>query len=245
MSRAGRKRKGGKRYPSGGLVPVVKAEDVLRMRTSRQPHRRTLKSDDRLDERAESPLGRLLIKGVIDAECYDAGERYVAIVGQYRAVINTPRATAGSGRGMTCAVDSVETEEMVDRFKAVRVKPRSCFENAEDCACLRRQERYDAAYAAVLGVPAHGYSRALMTGIMLGDAPAQLLAAVARAEAARGYEALPPQDQKAARAVARVAINGEEPTREELVHLVRGLRALARHFGLTGKRAMAHSENAN
>lgn len=241
MSRPGRKRKSGARYPSGELKkPEVKPDD--RIRTSRQPHRRALPDEQRRDERAESPLGRLLLKGVIDAECYDAGERYVAIVGQYRAVINTPRATAGSGRGMICAVDSVETEEMVDRFRAVKVSPKTCFEDADKCACRRRKDRYDAAYAAVLGVPAHVYDRAFLTRMFLGDdAPAELLAAMARAEAARGSELLPLQDQKAARAVARIAVNGEEPTREELVHLVRGLRALARHFGLTGARAMAHS----
>lgn len=242
MSRAGRKRKSGARYAGGArLKPEAKPDD--RIKTSRQPHRRGLPDEQRRDERAESPLGRLLLKGVIDAECYDAGERYVAIVGQYRAVINTPRATAGSGRGMTCAVDSIETEEMVDRFKAVRVKPRSCFQDADTCACLRRQERYDAAYAAVLGVREDAYRRAgLMRMIELGESPpAELLTAMARAQASTGYDALPPQDQKAARAVARIAINGEEPTREDIVHLVRGLRALARHFGLTGTRALAHS----
>jgi hypothetical protein len=55
------------------------------------------------------------------------------VVGKYRAVIETPRATAGSGRGYDCPGDPV------------------CGRRADTaCECARRKERYDAAFAAVL-----------------------------------------------------------------------------------------------
>jgi hypothetical protein len=57
--------KAGRRHPSGQLVRADRKPDD-RIRTSRQPHRRDLKDEDRLSERAESALGRLALRGVID-----------------------------------------------------------------------------------------------------------------------------------------------------------------------------------
>jgi hypothetical protein len=36
---------------------------------------------------------------------YLAGLRYAVVVGEYRAVIETPRAMSGAGRGYTCPAD--------------------------------------------------------------------------------------------------------------------------------------------
>jgi hypothetical protein len=63
---------------------------------------------------------------------YLAGLRYAVVVGKYRAVIETPRAMSGAGRGYTCPAD-----------------PR-CGRDGTRCECAERKERYDAAFAAVL-----------------------------------------------------------------------------------------------
>jgi hypothetical protein len=99
--------------------------------------------------------------------------RYAVVVGQYRAVIETPRATAGAGRGYDCPGD-----------------PKCGRDAAVPCECRRRKGRYDAAFAAVIEA-----------------------------------------GQRAARAVARVAVHGEPCPRGALPDLKRGLDALAKHFG--------------
>jgi hypothetical protein len=147
--------------------------------------------DARLDQRAESPLGRLNLRDVITDAQHDAGVRYAAVVGAYRAVIEAPSGTSGSGRGFGCLADSPGGE-------------RACTFDPEACGCLARKTRYDRAYEAVAAV-----------------------------------------GQRAARAVARVAVWREEPTRQDLVYLKVGLTALAWHFGLTGQGRRAHSGNTN
>lgn len=185
--RAGRKRKAGKRHPGGQLV---KPQIDLKTRTSRQPHRRVLKDELRTDERAASALGRLMLRDVIDNDQYDAGERYAFVVGEFRATINAPRATAGSGRGFECL--------------ARVIKDLASCGDADNCACLRRRRRYEDAFEAL-----HDAGRAALM------------------------------------AVNRVAVQGTEPTPEELVYLVVGLRALARHFGLTTAPRRRDYQNAN
>lgn len=191
------------------------------MRTSRQPHRRLVRDDDRLSEKAESPLGRLVLKRLISEEQYQAGVLYAVDVGAYRAVIEGPRGTAGADRkGPGC--------EGGCAFM------RKYFGDLVDCACENRKTRYDAAYAAVLGVSRRAFELA-------GEgSSAELALAIARAAGAK-VQPLPRQDIRGARAVARVAIHGQEPAAEELVHLVRGLGNLARHYGLTSRRPLRHS----
>jgi hypothetical protein len=185
--RPGRKRKSGKRHPSGRLAEV---RPDLQTRTSRQPHRRKVPDGDRLDQRAESALGRLNLRKdregnpLITNEQRVAGDLYARAVGAYRSVIEAPSGTAGSGRGSSC----------VEYWKAG-----ACREDPDNCSCLRAKARYDRAYEAVL------------------DA-----------------------GQRAAKTVARVAVQGEEPQREDLVYLVLGLNVLARHFGLTAARKREH-----
>jgi hypothetical protein len=102
------------------------------VRTSRQPHRRGLKQDDRLSDRAESLLGRLNLNGLISNAQYIAGDQYGMIIGQYRSIIGAPRGTAGAGRGSDCAIGTG-------------------FECPDDeCACARTTARYNNAFAALM-----------------------------------------------------------------------------------------------
>jgi hypothetical protein len=187
MARRGRKRKIGLRHPGGGLV---REPFDLRGLSGLQPHRVWLPEEQRLDQKAASPLGCLNLLGVLSDAQYLAGVRYAVVVGRYRAVIETPRATAGAGRGYDCSGD-----------------PNCGSNGSAPCECRRRKERYDAAFAAVIEA-----------------------------------------GQRAARAVARVAVHGEQCPRGALPDLKRGLDALAKHFGgarrpLGGGAKPPHSES--
>jgi hypothetical protein len=169
MARSGRKRKIGLRHPGGALVrPQCDVQSLATL----QPHRVWLPEEKRMDQRAASPFGCLNLLGVLTDAQYLAGMRYAVVVGKYRAVIETPRATAGAGRGYDCPGD----------LKCGR-------DPGEHCECRHRKERYDAAFAAVIEA-----------------------------------------GQRAARAVARVAVHGEQCPRGALPDLKRGLDALAKHF---------------
>lgn len=135
MGRPGRKRKAGRRHPNGALVREKRPDD--RIRASRQPHRRAMTKDDRLDERAESALGRLNLRRLISNDEYDAGLRYAAVVGAYRAAIEAPTSTAGSGRGFECLAESF-------------AHPDACRADPDGCACRRRRSRYDSAFECLL-----------------------------------------------------------------------------------------------
>ena len=178
MARRGRKRKIGLRHPGGDLVRV---QFDLRGLATLQPHRVWLPREKRLDQKAGSPLGCLNLLGVLSDAQYLAGVRYAVVVGRYRAVIETPSATAGAGRGYNCPGD-----------------PKCGRDGAEPCECRQRKKRYDAAFAAVIEA-----------------------------------------GQRAARAVARVAVHGEQCPPGALPDLKRGLDALARHFncGAKGRRS--------
>ncbi len=140
-NRKGRKRKSGRRRPSGDLtVPEKRVEEWGVMDTDladagEQPHRRPVPLLHRTDPRAGSVLGNLLLTGKLGPmdrkgfpseaaqRLYEAGRRYAVVVGAYRAVIGTPCATAGSGRGYECLGEA-------------NCQPRSC-------TCLQRTEAYN------------------------------------------------------------------------------------------------------
>lgn len=174
-----------------------------------------MKGDDRLDEKAESPLGRLSLTGervdgkfkpFITAEQHDAGALYAHVVGAYRSVIEGPRSTGGSGRGFECGSEVGNPIERQVRVGAAVITMRAwpCGASDDGCGCARRKARYDGAFEAVMRA-----------------------------------------GQRAAKAVARVAVHREDLAPQDLVYLVEGLRALARHFGLTERRSSGHSRNAN
>jgi len=214
MGRSGRKRKAGRRHPSGQLVRDKRPDD--KVRAGRQPHRRMLDENDRTDERAESPLGQLLLRGLLNrasegggrkpsteaADRYEAGMMYLQIVGAYRAVIGTPRGTAGSGRGRECEQLCTAAHELLSARQ--RGEVHAGLFNTDTCPCLSSKWRYDSAFEALGGA-----------------------------------------GQIAARAVARVAVHREAIAQQDLVNLVDGLDALRRHFGLTARRPREHSRNAN
>jgi hypothetical protein len=129
MAHLGRRRKAGRRNRSGDLVrPQFEFRDLAAL----QPHRVWLPEEKRLDQKAASPLGCLNLLGILSDAQYRAGIRYAVVVGKYRAVIETPRATSGSGRGYDCPGDL------------------ACGRSGAPCECRQRKERYDAAFAAAL-----------------------------------------------------------------------------------------------
>jgi hypothetical protein len=135
MARTGRKRKGGPRHPGGQLVREKKPDD--RIRTARQPHRRGVRSEDRMDERAESPLGRLALRNVITSAMHDAGSRFNVVVGAYRATIEAPKGTSGGGGARSsCWAEEADTANY-------------CRIASDDCFCLRTKNTYDAAFEAL------------------------------------------------------------------------------------------------
>src|ERR1700686_5128387 len=93
MARRGRKRKWGARERSGKPKRTTKQEQIAEsVRVARgQPHRRELKSNDRISELAESALGRLSLRRMVTPGERAAGETFPAIVGRYRGVIEGPR----------------------------------------------------------------------------------------------------------------------------------------------------------
>jgi hypothetical protein len=138
LNRKGRKRKSGRRTPSGAVARRAPVD--YRSMAALQPHRIRLPEALRSDEKAESVLGCLNLiyriskrtaanrPGITD-EQYDAGRRYAVIVGAYLAMASAPRSTAGAGRGQGCAGDL------------------DC--PADTCRCRALTKRYTDAYVAV------------------------------------------------------------------------------------------------
>jgi hypothetical protein len=149
MGRKGRHRKIGPRRRCGDLVPS--REFDFRALAALQPHRVWLPQKKRLDQKAASPLGCLNLLGIVSDAQYRAGLRYAIVVGKYRAVIETPRATAGAGRGYDCAGDA-----------------RCGRDGNVNCECRRRKELYEAAFAAVLEA-GHGAARAVARVAVHGE----------------------------------------------------------------------------
>jgi hypothetical protein len=99
--RAGRKRKPGKRKRCGRLEQVrlpSPAEIAKAM-----PHRRAL-GERASDQRAESELGRMVLRGELEEVHGLAGEHYRSLYRSYMAAISAPRALAVTAGGFSpCA----------------------------------------------------------------------------------------------------------------------------------------------
>ena len=132
LNRKGRKRKSGRREPSGR---VRRAPVDYRAMAALNPDRRGLPEALRTHERAGSSLGRLNLKKRISDHEYEAGQRYSVIVGAYRAMIGVPSHLVGAGRGYDCG-------------GAMTCPP-------DTCICRARQDRYDDAYCAIRTHAAH------------------------------------------------------------------------------------------
>src|SRR5262245_9480190 len=97
--RRGRARKVGRRHRSGDLV---RQAETPRQIASSMPHRRGL-GEKATDQRAESELGRLVLRGDLDATLGLAGEQYLGLWRGYEFSLGGPRALAlGNGHGFTC-----------------------------------------------------------------------------------------------------------------------------------------------
>ena len=101
MARAGRKRKPGKRAPSGRLSRAGQRSPILD--TMEQPHRRWLNGDDRKSQHAATALGNAFLRGMLHptgmtadraqevaVARYEAGQRWGALVGQMFAALAAP-----------------------------------------------------------------------------------------------------------------------------------------------------------
>jgi hypothetical protein len=217
---AGRKRKGFRREPSGRLqrkTQVEIVEETVRIARN-QPHRRGLKSKDRVNELAESELGRLSLRGIISTNERAAGETFAAIVGAYRAVIEGPRQVRSlmpetaserqkSAEELASAkfdcpsqyIDPIDRQVIIGG-RAIMVREWPCQRPGEVCACAERRNRYMRAYEAA-------------------------------SEAGRG----------ALLDVIRTAVRGEPPL--SIVNLKRGLSALQRFLGLTERGEGSNGRN--
>lgn len=214
VGRRGRKRKAGPRHPSGALVRAKSERGIDdRVRCGRQPHRRMLSENRRTDDRAASPIGRLLLSGLLNRfgeagrgeisdqarDRFEAATMFVQIVGAYRSVIMTPRATAGAGRGAgECAQLCNAAHALLSA--AQRIEVHDGLFDREACPCLARKWRYDGCFEA------------------LTRAGRPLLLAVNRA-----------------------VVHEQAIDEAQLVNLVDGLDVLVGHLGLTARRGLRHS----
>jgi hypothetical protein len=97
--RRGRPRKAGMRHKSGDLRHVVETPAAI---AAAMPHRRGL-GELAVDQRAETELGRLALRGTVDASLALAGETYLALWRGYVFSLGGPQQLArGDGHGFTC-----------------------------------------------------------------------------------------------------------------------------------------------
>jgi hypothetical protein len=147
-NRLGRKRKSGRRKPSGDLVVDRLSPQAIAVM---MPHRKNLPESH--DQRGESVLGRMSMTkdehGVyfITMPQFLAGQAWASIMGSYLATIGPPHALAGTGRGYDC--------------------PGTC---KGDCECYRRRQRHAAAYKAVIADAGHVGMNAL-NRVVIEDKP--------------------------------------------------------------------------
>jgi hypothetical protein len=231
VSRSGRKRKAGKRHPGGELVRDKRPDD--RVRASRQPHRRMLKEGDRLSEKAESLLGRLSLQidpesdkkkptSLISAEQFEAGELYARTVGKYRSTIESPPSGGGFGRELPSG-----NAEPADPAEKTDLHIRCGSDGADP---IERQVRLGGVVLTLRQWPC-------------GNIDDGCSCAQHKARYDGAFEAVMRAGQRAARAVARVAVHGEAIAPQDLVYLKAGLDALARHYGVDGSRRGEYSGN--
>lgn len=131
LNRKGRKRKSGRREPSGRCARAAAVD--YRAMAALNPDRIGLPEALRTHERAGSSLGRLNLKKRISDHEYEAGQRYSVIVGAYRAMIGVPGHLVGAGKGYQCRGDAF----------------------CDPCLCRQRKERYDDAYCSIRTYAAH------------------------------------------------------------------------------------------
>lgn len=88
MSRAGRKRRHGRRHPNGRLA--AERSETPREIAQRMPHRRVF-GEAALDQKAENELGRLMLWNKITADQWVAGSTFRRAWGVYLSTVGPPR----------------------------------------------------------------------------------------------------------------------------------------------------------
>lgn len=88
-----------------------------------QPHRRSVKGESRLDERLESPLGRLFFYSIISLDEYEAGKKYRQASLDYKSSIGAPYPFA-------------ESVDNMDAIAGPMAMP-------SDEQCLQRKQSFD------------------------------------------------------------------------------------------------------
>lgn len=152
MSR-GRKRKHGRRHPSGKLVQLSGAETQREiMATVVQARRRHygVTAREACDARLGSALGRLGFHGVITPDQYSAGQVYATIIVRYRAVMGMPMDQPRSvtsllaNEGIFGGVSGDHDPELVEKVRrqaaSVQLMLRAC-----DCAPISHAGRLPSA----------------------------------------------------------------------------------------------------
>jgi hypothetical protein len=190
-----------------------------RVRTTRQPHRRGLPVDLRGDERAESPLGQLRLRNKITEDQYDGGSLFAATVESYRQTIASPRGLINS-LGKLVVDDFANQEEEADdadrdagcatEFSGSGAY---CKIYPDDCSCLKKRDRYMAAFDALRRGPYH----ILLLGKRMRLDP-----------------------RTVARVVVRFVVHREAIPQEHIVYLKLGLDRLAAHYALIDPRELAN-----
>src|SRR5690606_1157227 len=100
MAKAGRKRKPGKRTPSGAPSRAGQRRDP-RLTAMDQPHRRAVPANKRGDQAAATSLGRAWLQGLLTPDSgenrqdvanarYEAGQRWGSLVGQMFDALAAP-----------------------------------------------------------------------------------------------------------------------------------------------------------
>lgn len=122
----GRKRKAGKRHPSGKLVqPRLEETQREVMSTVLEARQRHFGVSERQakDERLGTPLGRLAFVGAITLSQYAAGELYGETMARHRAVVGLPPAQPRSVTGLLInegifgGGEPVYDPELIDRIR--------------------------------------------------------------------------------------------------------------------------------
>jgi hypothetical protein len=86
----GRKRKPGKRYPSGKRVPAeLQCEALSTVTAARQRHY-GVSSRQARDQRLGTVLGRLAFREAITPEQHQAGEQFAALVHRHHVILGLP-----------------------------------------------------------------------------------------------------------------------------------------------------------
>lgn len=134
----GRKRKPGKRKPSGDLIQEKTNPQAI---AASMPHRRHLPVNKQLSQKAESPFGALNLIGAISDMQFDAGEKFQRVVARYRAVIESPRPSPGVLASQYVAPPNEDNPPIPFRFR----KP------LDDTEALNRKLEYDQSFEAIKG----------------------------------------------------------------------------------------------